>query len=118
MNTKQLGIIAIVLIAVSALVIYYFFIPRGKSIEMTVGKSKIITGEYIEITLKITNLDRETKTYDASPPAFDILVYHENGTLWSIYTEGQAFPEIYIRKGRDLGTEKYWYANISSKLQK
>ena len=26
--------------------------------------------------------------------------------------------EIYIKKGRDLGTEKYWYASISSKLQK
>jgi len=65
---------------------------------MNVDKSKITAGEYIEITLKITNNDRVTKTYDVSPPAFEMLVYFENGTLWAKYTERKVFPEIYIRE--------------------
>ena len=98
MNTRNLAIFIIALVAVSAVVIYYFFVPKGTSIEVTTDKTKVTTGEYIEITLKVTNHDRETKTYDMSPPAFEILIYHENSTLWAKYTEGQAFPEIYIRK--------------------
>jgi hypothetical protein len=103
MNTRNQTIIIIVLVAVSAVTIYYFFPPKGTSIEMTTDRQKIIAGEYIEITLKITNHDRETKTYDMSPPAFEMLVYHENGTLWAKYTEGQAFIEIYIRKDLKQG---------------
>jgi hypothetical protein len=104
MNTRNLAIIIIVLAAVSAVAIYYFFLtPKGTSIEMTTDKQKIIAGEYMEITLKITNHDRETKTYDLSPPAFEVLIYHENGTLWAKYTEGQAFIEIYIRKDLKQG---------------
>lgn len=98
MNTRNLAIVITVLIAASAIAAYFFLIPKGTSIEMTTDTSKITAGEYIEITLKVTNLDRETKTYDISPPAFEMLVYHENGTLWAKYTEGHAFPEIYIRK--------------------
>jgi hypothetical protein len=41
-----------------------------------------------------------------------MLVYHENGTLWAKYTEGKAFPEIYIREtlkpGESYQGELYW----------
>jgi hypothetical protein len=112
MNTRNLTIIITILIAASAIAAYFILTPKGTSIEMTTDKSKITAGEYIEITLKVTNHDRETKTYDMSPPAFEVLVYHENGTLWAKYTEGQAFIEIYIRKelkqGESYQEEYIW----------
>jgi hypothetical protein len=112
MNSRNLAIIVIVLVAVSAVAIYYFFAPKGTSIEMNIDKSKIIAGDKVKITLTIINNDRVTKTYDVSPPAFEILVYHENGTLWATYTEGKAFIEIYIRKelkqGESYQEEYLW----------
>jgi len=41
-----------------------------------------------------------------------MLVYHGNGTLWAKYTEGKAFPEIYIQKelkrGESYQEEYIW----------
>jgi len=112
MNTRNLAIAITVLIVASTLAAYFFLTPKGTSIEMTTDKQTFTAGEYIEITLKITNHDRETKIYDMSPPAFEMLIYHENGTLWTKYTEGQAFPEIYIRKelkqGESYQEEYIW----------
>jgi hypothetical protein len=112
MNSRNLAIIVIALATISAITIYSFFAPKGTSIEMSIDKSKIIAGDKLNITIKITNNDRVTKTYDVSPPAFEILVYHENGTLWATYTEGKAFIEIYIRKdlkqGESYQAEYLW----------
>ena len=103
MNIRNLAIVITVLIVASAIAAYFFLTPKGTRIEMTTDKSKITAGEIIEISLKITNHDRETKTYDMSPPAFEIIVYNENGTLWAKYTEGNEFPEIFIRKDLKQG---------------
>ena len=115
MNTRNLAIILTVLIGVSAIAIYFIFLnppSPGTTIEMSIDKSKITAGEYILLTIKITNRQNENQTYEVSPPGFNMFIYHENGTIWATYTEGQAFPEIYIQKtlqpGESYQEELYW----------
>lgn len=88
--------------------------PQVNVLEINIDKTKIIAGDFIQVTLKITNIENEDRTYDLSPPPFDMLLYYENGTLWARWTDGQAFPEIYINKTLVLGEsyQESFYWNL------
>ena len=70
----------------------------GTLLEASADRSRIAVGEYILVRLKITNMDSKNHTYDISPPAFDMLLFYENGTLFSRWSEGQAFPTVKLSK--------------------
>ena len=84
----------------------------GTLLVVNIDKDRVLVGEYITVSLKITNVGSENQRYDVSPPAFDMLLYDENGTLKAKWSEGQFFPEVIIFRtlapGESYEEEFFW----------
>ncbi|MEM2905170.1 MAG: BsuPI-related putative proteinase inhibitor [Candidatus Bathyarchaeia archaeon] len=84
----------------------------GTVLEVSVDASTIIVGEYVTVTVKVTNVAGVNQTYDVSPPAFDILLFDVNGTLKARWSEGQAFPQVLVYRtlapGESYEEELLW----------
>ncbi len=81
-------------------------------LSVTVDKTVIFAGEYIDFVFVLKNMDNKNVTFWMGPPFFDVYLYDLNDVLVAKWTEGRAFiayiEKITLKPGENFSKTIQW----------